>query len=403
MPCPFCGLVCDDLTVREEHSTLTAIRGACAKARDCYRAAVPTGPNLSDGKAVSLDAAIGAAARVLKHSQQPLFAGLGTDVAGVRATLALAERCGAIVDHMHSRALNQGLRVLQATGWQTTTFSEVRNRADLIVLVGVDLNRNFQNLIPRLLAPAEALHGERRAARQIIYLGPRAAAPVELCGLRCEVIPCSLADLPSALRTVQGVLNSLVGKINRALGTLASALRSAHYPVLMWAPSQLDPSAGDLTIAAACAVIATLNQTQRAAGLALGGDDGGQTALAACAWLTGFPLGISYAGAQLEYAPESLHAARVLEAGGADSLLWISAFSRRAPPPSALPQIVLAPPGLEVRTKNTVYIPVGTPGLDHAGQLMRADAVVSLPLRQLRHSPLPAVASVLTALLSAVG
>ena len=33
-----------------------------------------------------------------------------------------------------------------------------------------------------------------------------------------------------------------------------------------------------------------------------------------------------------------------------------------------------------------VFIPVGTPGVDHAGHLFRTDKVVMLPLRQLRES-----------------
>jgi formylmethanofuran dehydrogenase subunit B len=41
---------------------------------------------------------------------------------------------------------------------------------------------------------------------------------------------------------------------------------------------------------------------------------------------------------------------------------------------------------------------VATPGLDHAGHVYRCDSVVSLPLRGLRGSALPAVASVLNAI-----
>jgi hypothetical protein len=42
--------------------------------------------------------------------------------------------------------------------------------------------------------------------------------------------------------------------------------------------------------------------------------------------------------------------------------------------------------------------PVATPGVDHAGQLVRLDGVVSLPLRRLRDAGLPGVAEVLGAI-----
>jgi formylmethanofuran dehydrogenase subunit B len=43
-------------------------------------------------------------------------------------------------------------------------------------------------------------------------------------------------------------------------------------------------------------------------------------------------------------------------------------------------------------------IPIGTPGLDHAGSVNRTDAVVTLPLRALRNTGLPTAAAVLDAI-----
>ena len=48
---------------------------------------------------------------------------------------------------------------------------------------------------------------------------------------------------------------------------------------------------------------------------------------------------------------------------------------------------------IRCRPGSTVAIPVGTPGLDHAGSVYRMDGVVSLPLRALRDAGLPGVAA----------
>jgi formylmethanofuran dehydrogenase subunit B len=50
----------------------------------------------------------------------------------------------------------------------------------------------------------------------------------------------------------------------------------------------------------------------------------------------------------------------------------------------------------------TVYIPVGTPGIDHAGQMVRCDNVVSLPMQNLGRSQLPSAADVLAAIQAAL-
>jgi formylmethanofuran dehydrogenase subunit B len=43
----------------------------------------------------------------------------------------------------------------------------------------------------------------------------------------------------------------------------------------------------------------------------------------------------------------------------------------------------------------TVFIPVGTPGIDHAGHAFRMDNVVAIRLKKCRDSGLPSTAEVL--------
>ena len=406
--CTYCGLLCDDLLVRTDGMTVTPLRNACAKATAAYADSSARVTASIAGQPAALEQAIAIAVNLLRKARQPLVAGLGADLEGLRAAFALAEHCGAIVDHLHGSALRQNLKVLQSRGWQTTTLSELRNRADLVVLVGVNVNVNYQNLIPRFLSPTAALQAERRRVRRLIYLGPAKGAPSACGELPLDTLPCDTDALPTLLRALQSALAggaavSGPAKRRKLLVELAAKIKAAAYPVFVWAAGQLDPAHADLTISAVCDIVASLNRTQRAAGLNLGGDDGGQTAVSAATWLTGFPLSVSYAGNTLDYAPERWSADALLRDQTVDLCLWISAFSPRLPPvaANAIPTIVLGPPGM-TPAKNSVYIPVGTPGVDHAGQLIRTDAVVSLPLRQLRHSGLPTVADVLERMLKAL-
>jgi formylmethanofuran dehydrogenase subunit B len=403
--CPFCGLLCDKLTVEQVRGELRATDNACPQAKRAYARALPDAPATVNGKPVELDTALAAASRMLKRSRQPLIGGLGTDVDGTRAALALAERCGAIVDHLHGRALARNVRVLQTRGFATTTLAEVRNRADLVVLCGVDINDDFHNFASTCLRPADALVPERLATRRIFHLGPAKQAPRH-AGLGVENLACGADELLETLNTLRALRGGrqvrLKGKRLQALSALTGAIAASEYAVFVWAPGQLGED-GDLVISAVCDFVNDINRVKRAAGLSLGGNDGGQSALATCTWQTGYPLHVSYGGTTLDYDPLRHDTARLLASGDVDALLWVSTFNPLPPPDSALPLIVIGTPGTPVRQTNSVFLPAGTPGLDHRGQLIRSDGVVALPLPQLRARALPPCATLLHELLTRLG
>ena len=138
--CPFCSLGCDDLEVAVDghggaaggpHPARPRPRVSAAR----RRAAEP----LVDGVPATVEAAVERAADLLRGSALPLFGGLGTDVAGMRGVLALAERTGGIVDHAGSRGLLANVRAMQDGGTVTATLAEVRNRADLVLVIATDV------------------------------------------------------------------------------------------------------------------------------------------------------------------------------------------------------------------------------------------------------------------------
>ena len=399
--CPFCSLLCDDLETVTRGTQVSVDAKACPKAHKAFAAATPAGSPLVDGQPVTLEQALSAAKRILKYARQPLFSGLATDVDGVRASLALAERCGAIVDHLHGASMAHGIRVLQSRGQTMTTLAEVRNRADVVVLLGADINEDFHRFAEICLTPAESLSPERLAARQIFHLGPRAQRPRQ-AGLNCQPIVCTADELPNFLGGLRALLrgrqHGLAGRSAKALAALAHTLKSAAYAVFVWAPGQLPPAHAEHLIGSAGELIAELNQHTRAAGLALGGNEGGQTALATAAWTTGYPLQFSYAGETLDYDPLRYQTARLLAEDAVDALVWISTFSAQVPPANTLPCIVIGNAASALTRPGSVYLPVGTPGIDHTGQLMRTDSVVSLPLQKLRGTGALSTAQMLAAL-----
>jgi formylmethanofuran dehydrogenase subunit B len=401
--CPFCPLLCDGFGVAVTGSALSLTGSDCPRAQAALaRFDLKTAAAAEvDGQPSELDAAIAAAATLLRTSRQPLIAGLGTDVAGARALYRLACATGAISDAAGGDVLMQGLRVLQDRGGFSTTLAEVRERADLVVCVGSVPSARFPEFFARC-----GLFDAKPGAAPVIRLGEAADEPAwQAAAARLGSRASTVATGDDDLYTTAAWLASLVeGRAAAAapagLAALAAQLKAARYAVLVYEPARL-PAQGALVIEMLNRVVATLNRKTRAAALALGGNDGAATANQVYAWLSGLPLRSRAGPSGLEHEPLAFGTARLVSDRAVDALLWISSFEGHAPPVAKLPAIVLGPPHAE-RAGAAVFIPVATPGLTSAGHLFRTDGTVLMPLHAAYADGLPSVADVVQRLTAAL-
>jgi formylmethanofuran dehydrogenase subunit B len=400
--CPFCGLVCDDLEIEAEGARLRITRGACPISRVQFEGEPPIEATaMVAGAACSHASAIAAAAAILRASRLPLFSGLATDVAGLRGALALADRTGGVIDHRGSRGLFADLTVLRDIGTMTTTFSEVRNRADLLLLIGPDPLPAMPRLLERCFSDSASLTAESGMARQLIHLGP--PSPLALPpGLKARQIPCPADDLAPTVARLRALVRGRASD-DSALLEIVDALRSATYAVIAWMASLLPADSADLIVLSLVEMVRDLNRAHRAACLPLGGAENLTGAHQACLWQTGHPLRTGFGSGAPRHDPLLFAADRLIDSGEADALVWISTLGGAAPPrlPPELPLILLAPPGTAVSAA-AVFLPVGRPGIDHAGQIFRGDGVVALPLAMLRPTALPSAAATLADILAAM-
>ncbi len=405
VPSPFCGIGADDLTIRVRGDRLEVLENGDDVTLPAFEEPLGEKQPSIAGKPVPLAEAVARAARILKASDLPLIGGLATDVAGMRAALSLADRLGAVVDNMSSAAAMRNILVLQDSGWMTTTLAEVRNRCDLLVVVGVDV----ETLFPRFFERHLWLDGmfAKNSARKVIYLGK---APAEKPTNDSQVLACADEDLPAVVGMLRALINdrpiqveTVGGVAVGELRSLADQLKKARYGVVSWAAVALDWPQAELTVQILCEMVKDLNQTTRCSGLPLGGKEGDQTANQVCGWQTGYPVRTRFSRGYPEYDPY-LNAGDVLmETGEVDALLWVSAYNtRRTPPKCSLPTIVLGRCGMTFDQSPDVYIPVGVPGIDHAGHTYRMDNVVAVRLFKLREAGLPSTSRVLQAIQEAL-
>ncbi len=351
-----------------------------------------------------------AAARLLTAARQPIIGGLGTDVEGARAAGRLADRCGGVLDHMNTAAAIRNVLVLQDGGWITTTLSEIRNRADLLVVAGGDIVSRFPRFFERCIANRETLFGGERNC-EVIFLGRGLPDGMVLPGGAPTVIPCDVPRLHEAVAVLRALIAGRPLRVQSAaaipfstLATLAERMKAAKYGVLAWAAPDFDFPHAELTVQGFAELVKDLNRDTRFSGLPLGGSEGDVTADAVSLWQTGFGARTSFGQGIPEHDSYHYATARMLERGEADALVWISSFNAmRTPPATAVPTVVLGHPAMVFEREPAVFIPVGTPGIHHAGHLFRTDRVVALPLERLIDSTLPSAAVALAAIDAALG
>lgn len=403
--CPFCGILCDDLVIQKnQDGKLKILENGCPRAITAFEKEVPEKFAKIKGKKATNEEAIDAVCRILKKSHTPLIAGLGSDVAGMRQVMHLAEKTGAVLDHMHGKGLIRNTLVLQSHGWIMTTMAEIRNRADLIIFAGTDA-MNYPRFFERVIWNEHSMFHLDTDNRQIVYIGENldTRSGVSPNGKRPTVLKCKteqIGEIISGLHALVADASIDVDKVAginiRTLKTLAEKMRSAKYGVIVWSPGELDIPHAELTIQNFCELAKFLTRFTRFSGFSLGGNDGATTASNVCAWQTGYPLRVNFNKGYPDYDAYRYTTRKLLKNREVDALVWISSFAPEINSPrTPIPTVVLGTPDTKLNFTPDVYIPVATPGVDHSGQLFRTDSVVILPLKQLRSSSYPSVDSIL--------
>lgn len=386
--CPACGLLCDD--IRIEGATA---HNACAKGIAFFTQTIANPQPLVSGKPATLEEAVKRAAEILKQSQRPVIAGLSTDIHGMRALTPLAAKLKADLQHINQTSLQRNMQAMQSAGWFTTTLSEVKNRADVIVCIGTDIVTHNPRFFERFVWVKDAMFTDP-SARKIVYLGGekldktpgREGAWALPSRPALEGSSRGAADLPNILAALNALLlnkplkaDTVAGIAMADLQKLAETLKQAKYAVLTWAAKDLDFPHASLAVQQITNIVGTLNQTTRAAGLPLGGSDGDYSINNVHAWQTGKVLSD-------------------MQNAKPDAQIWVNSYNADAPPSlSEVPTIVLGntnTPNMSWFSHADVFIPVATPGLDCSGTMMRVDSSISLPLKQVRESGLPTLAEV---------
>ncbi len=281
-----------------------------------------------DGEAVSVEHAVQAAAELLSGARLPVITGLQTDMAGIKAAVRLAIDAGGVIDHAQSADIYPLIEALRDAGMMLGAPSEVRRRADRVLIVGADAFAASPDLPAYLFSSGPDLgQATRGSTRQAIWLG----APKDGVGLpssvSIEAVPCDDADLVDALAMLRAAVSGhRFGKgplPATSVGALADLLKGTGFGCAIFAPRTL----GAIGVEMLAGLVADLNAKTRFTSLPVFVAGQAYAAAQAVTWMVGTPLRTSFARGVAEHDPELFEAGRLVTSGEADCAVVVSGLA----------------------------------------------------------------------------
>jgi formylmethanofuran dehydrogenase subunit B len=345
-----------------------------------------------NGRQADLEAALDAAAELLRGARGRLFVFLGDDLTceAQRAALGIADQLQAVADGVVSEAAANGILTAQRRGRAGATLGELRNRADLVLYWGVDPDARYPRYRQRYTGYPSGLHLRRsHHNRTVISVSVGADSGPAEADIHITFHPDQEVAALAELRA--GLLARTLGDaaLTAELADLAGRLTRAKYVAIVADGEAADKGWLPERTEALITLTQALNAPTRAALSLLRGGGNRSGAEAVMTWQTGFPFAVDFSRGFPRYQPEVRGAAlferwrfaAALVAGAPESVP-----DAIRPALAGVPAVVLGPRASESPFPARVAIDTGVAGIHEAGLGYRMDDI-PLPLRAVVPGP----------------
>jgi formylmethanofuran dehydrogenase subunit B len=400
--CTMCGCVCDDLKLSVDQHRVTAMSPGCVLAEPWMlrqsNAEVPAAR--IDEQVVSVDAAVGRAAKILSEAVSPLIYGLSrSSTPGQRAAVGLADRIGACIDTTASTCHAPSIMALQNVGESTSSLGEIRNRSDLVIYWGSNPTKSHPRHMERFVDAAGQFVPGGRSDRHVVVVDVKPSESTHLADTFIRIRPGSDFEV---LWTLRGLVHGLpvdaqaVGGVSRdVLVSLADRMKSCRYGAMFFGLGLTRHGLPHANVEALLQLVTDLNGHTRfvVRRMRIPGDVAGADSV--LCWQTGYPFSVNLNRPFPRFNPDEYTANGLLERGDIDAALLVGSegidkLSAAAQAfLSRIPLIVLDYPTVETPLAATVRFTTAIYGIHRPGTAYRMDEV-PIPLRSVLKSPLPA-------------
>jgi formylmethanofuran dehydrogenase subunit B len=393
--CLGCGCACDDIQLRIDANRITEAHNACELGVQWFGDGTAPSRALVKGREASLDAALDAAAELLKASVRPLVF-LAPDVSceTQRAAIAVADALHAIVDSVTSLTAAQSILAAQEIGRASATLGEIRNRADVVVFWGVDPSSRYPRFFERYAPGPAGTHVGTRGDRTVIAVDVGRARGPEDADERVAVTPAREVDLLAELTSRARDAADADG-----LPRLLQVVRRGKYVALISDGEPDDREERDAGRSGALIALAqALNGQTRCAHILLRAGGNRSGADACLTSQTGYPMAVDFSRGYPRYRPHE-HAIARLARGAVDAALIVGSVALVTDLHTALagvPTVLVGPRATEAPFDTLASVDTGVAGIHESGTALRMDDV-PLPLEALVSGP-PAALDFIVAL-----
>ena len=404
--CPFCSLHCDDVKVSTDGKTFKIHDKNLACAKKVEKNNIYKNSSMFpmiNGKASALSNAITKIKKHLSGHQELLILNHGVELSGLRAILGLASQYGSIIDHVNSETLFQNLNLLQRSGYMATSLTEIKNRADVIIIFGNKIFEKSPRLLEKVLQTKNSLCTDTRK-KEIILVGSFSSKIIKDIKKSSRVtnIKVNLDMIPSFLDSLSG--DEKYKKINGLSGNdlvkIKKIISNAKYLVAVWTNSDFTLTNNpEMIINSISKYIIVHNRDKRGACAPIAGSLGDVTSSQALAWTTGFASRVKFIGNTFKHDRVSYNSKVLIDNQNVDTIIHISTLtSNKIKLDTRCFNIVLGHPNSSFSSVPNIFIPVGIPGIDYDGIMFRTDNVVSVALKKIREIKLPSTEDIINRL-----
>ena len=394
--CPFCSLLCDDLQLEIKEDNLKPINSGCQLLANSLKKKIDDQFSRINGKKTNISKAITKLALLIKKSKATLFAGMGTDIKGTKAALNIIDKHKCIIDHFSGDSYVKNLKSIQETGGFFLTLSELKNRSDTIIIIqssGEELPRLFEKYI----FPKNTINNLKKS--KVVFIGSK--IPQFLYKnkkkINFDYIKLDSIDLLNFISSTRNFINVETKEVkDKRILNLLELLKQTKYGSILWTASELQNNISDIIINEISLLIQDLNKFTRFSGLSLSAANHILTVNEVLLWQTGFPIRTSFANGFPVHDTEQFSTKKLVDNKEIDLVVWINSFSeKKIIINKKIKNVLIGIPSHPQKNNVDIFIPSGTPGLDHNSHLLRVDKVVSMPLKKIRNISLPSVEQIL--------
>ena len=244
--CPFCSLLCDDIQLTvNNNNNFKQLNSNCSILSHSLKKKIKDQFASINGKKINITKAISSLSSLLKKSKATLFAGMGTDIKGTKATLKIADKFKCIIDHFSGDSYVKNIKSIQEEGGFFLTLSELKNRSDTIIIIQLS-NEELPRLFEKYIFSKKTINNLKK--RNLVFIGNKAPQFIykNKKKFNFDHIKLNSTNLLNFISSLRNSIKSDISEIKeKKILSLLKLFKQTNYGSILWSIKELDNNISD--------------------------------------------------------------------------------------------------------------------------------------------------------------